>query len=596
GINWNGAEAIITAYVAHEIRLEIAPNQGGGGDGMQFIRATVENTVESAVGVTTTSVTASASNAVNSSANSGAVRNTGIGTQVVKSPTDVRTLAEANRGVNINDQENPSRTVVNLFDLTAAVNFDWAWFTGRTIQLTYVNTAGEARSVFILHAFFDIEYVPTEVVWSDKVTAVVIGHDQVSSPELLITHLLTTRAGAAASDLDAVSFAAIKARYTAMGYRIDGLIDAGFTVREALASICRQCHSRLFPSGGKLKMALREGHPVTKPVVRQLDASDLQLRSIAAARQPLADISNRVQLFYQRDWTADASDASGYLQSVTKEDAKSIARFGLKTRADAYCFDLVRSSTMAAAVADFYIKTTAWPSTFYTFMAYLSQFDLEKEDVLGVTANFNFMAKVPMVVRAMDRIFGSGKNGQINLFRIVAENLYYLLTKVTLADQVLILESLSFMMTEIGEFADHAQILDELLILLNLNKEETVLLTDTVELLMDWRPELLALVTATAQVLGAMDCRQEDTVEVSDVPWVWSTYGFGSGGFGTQKFGGGRIEWQQKSPDQVYAFLQLLVEMAALRQDTVLVSDSLTIGGGFGGHLSSGLGLSAFGL
>lgn len=552
---------------------------------LRFIRAAKINPIK-------TAVSTSVANTVGSVAQNGTVRSTGIVN--VKNSDDIKALATLNRPVQITAQDNPSRTVVNLFDLTPQVNFNWTWFTGRTITLTYVNNAGEGRSVFILHAFFDIEYVPTEVVFSDAVTAAVTGLATLTRPDAAISHLLTTKGGAAAADLDAVSFAAMAARYTTLGYRLDGLIEATATVRAAIAAICYQCHSRLFPSGGKLKMALREGHPATKPAVRQLDADDLQLRSLAATRQPLAEIANRVQLFYQRDWTNNATDAAGYLQSVTKEDAKSIARFGLKTDPAAYCFDLIRSAPMAAAVVAFYIRTMAWPSTFYTFLAYLDQFDLEKEDVLGVTANFNSMAKMPMVVRAMHRIFGSGKNSQINLFRVVAENLSYLLTKISLADQVLLLDSLSMMISAIGEFADQVQLVDELLILLNLNQADAVILTDTFELIMEYHTELLELVTATDQVWGDMTCAQEDTVQTSEVLEFWSHYGFGAGGFGQVKFGGLTV-WKQKNPDQIYAFMELLVAMFVVRQDQIEVADRLLFSSGFGGHLSSGFGRSTFG-
>ncbi|MDO9069318.1 MAG: hypothetical protein Q7W05_12775 [Deltaproteobacteria bacterium] len=584
GIFWDGVSIDNTPYYGRTITLSIAPNQAVG-DFLYVQAVRVESKFLAVISGTSTAVSASAAN--------GAVNSTGVVN--VKNATDVQTLATANRAVTINEQDNPSRTVVNLFDLTAQVNFNWAWFTNRQIKVTYFN-AGDAKSVFILHAFFDIEYVPTEIVWSDAVTASVSGLASLVRPDQSIQHLLTARAGASVSDLDSASWAAIGARYTALGYRLDGLIDATITVREALGKICRQVHSRLFPSGGKLKMALREGHPVTKPAVKQLTSDNLQLRSLAAARQPLADITNRVQLFYQRDWTVSDTNASGYLQSVTKDDAKSIARFGLKTKADAYNFDLIRSSTMAAAVADFYIKTSAWPSTFYTFLAYLDQFDLEKEDVLSVTANFNQMAKTPMVVRAIDRLFGSGKNSSINQFRIIAENLYYLLLKMSLADQVLVLESLSIMISQIGEFSDYVHVLDELLMQLDLTKEETVLLSDTLSLVIDFRPILLETIMAGDQVQGIMDCLREDTVHVDDVPEFWSTYGFGSGGFGQEKFGGGLIEWRQKSPDQIYAFMELLISMAALREDTVMVADTLAFSSGFGGHLSSGFGMSPFGM
>jgi hypothetical protein len=529
---------------------------------------------------------------VTASASGGKVKDTGVVN--VKNSNDVVPLAITNRTVNTGPlTEDPTRTVVNLFDLTNHVNFDWGWFTGREIAITYVN-AGDARAVYILHAFFDVEYVPTEVVYSNEITAEVTSLTDRIRPDLAVKKLLTSRAGVAVGDFDSASFAAVAAKFTALGYRLDGLIEAEASVREAIKRICYQSHSRVFTSGGKLKMVLREGHPESKPVARQLVGDNLQLRSIKVARQPLREISNRVQLFFKRDWTAAVSTASGFLDSVTREDAGSINTFGLKARADSYNFDLLRDGAMAAKVADFYLMTEAWPSSFYTFMAYLDQFDLEKEDVIEVSAGFNRMQKVPMVLRAMDRLFGSGKNQSINLVRIVAENLYYILKEVSRADAVLVMDTLSFMITEIGEYADAVHVLEELLVQLQLHRDEAVTVSDALLSIWEMRRDLAEAVTATEAVHTDQDSRRCDAVVVEDFPEFWSVYGFGSGAFGQVMFGG-LSAWRQKSPDQISIFEQLLTALSAVRVSTVEPSDQLVIGSGFGGKVSSGFGLSLFG-
>ncbi|MBU1058448.1 MAG: hypothetical protein KJ804_09060 [Proteobacteria bacterium] len=523
---------------------------GTVGGNVTFLEVTLETTLVGAIAPIVTGVTSNASG--------GNVLQDGTG---LKAPDDVNDLTTDNRGVTVKTQENPSRTVVNLFDLTKQVNFNWAWFTGREIRVTYYDAGvGEAKSVFILHAFFDIEYVPTEVVYSEKVTAEVISMADRTRPDQGIRHLLTTRAEVTATDFDEDSFAAISLKYTSLGYTLDGLVDATLTVREAIKKICLQTHSRFFTSGGKLKMALREGHPETKPVARQLTQDNLQLRSISVARQPLRDISNRIQLFFKRDWIASETDTSGYMDSVTKESSGSVAKFGLKVRKDGFNFDLIRSATMAGAVADFYLMTDAWPSSFYTFMAYLDQFDLEKEDVLEVSAKFNRMNKVPMVMRAMDRIFGSAKNSSINLVRIVAENLYYLLKELAVEDTVLIMDTLSIMITEIGEFADAIHVLDQLFAQLHVSREDAALISDVLLIVWDIRNELAEFITVLDQTLGELDCLREDSVVVADVQEFWSVYGYGSGGYGQVPYGG-LSAYRQKNPGQVYIFEQLLMAL-----------------------------------
>ena len=553
------------------------------GGAISFYEVTLETTKSGVVSPKVTGITGSALN--------GKVKNTGVVN--VKNSDDVKVLATDNRGVNIRTQDNPSRTVVNLFDLTANVNFDWNWFTGREIRVTYTN-AGDAKAVYILHAFFDVEYVPTEVVYSDEVTAEVASLSDCIRPDLAIKKLLTTRAGVAAADFDAASFTAIGEKFAERGYRLDGLIDAEATVREAIKRICYQSHSRFFTSGGKLKRALREGHPASKPVSRQLTADNLQLRSISVSRQPLREISNRVQLFFKRDWTASDSSTAGFLDSVTREDAGAISRFGLKAKADSYNFDLIRDAGMAAKVADFYLMTDAWPSSFYTFMAYLDQVDLEKEDVIEVSANFNQMNKVPMVLRAMDRLFGSGKSGSINLLRIVAENLFYLLSQMKQEDAVLVMDTLSMMITEIVDNDEAVHVLEQLLIRLNLSRSDEAVVSDMLLTIWEIRVELAEVITAMAAVHTDRATQRHDTVVMEDFPEFWSVYGFGSGGFGQIPFGG-LSAWRQKNPDEVTIFAQLFVALNALRTSSVIVSDSLLFSSGFGGKLSSGFGLTPFG-
>jgi hypothetical protein len=519
-----------------------------------------------------------------------------LNTAPVKSGDDVVELAVDNVALELHGQDNPSRTITNLFDITNHVDFDWSWFTGREIRITYFDAGvNEKKTVNILHALFDVEFVPTEIVFSDDVTAEVTGLAELTRPDQVVQHLLTNRADVAEAEFDTDAFNAIAAQYDDRGYRLDGLIDATLIVREAIKKICLQAHSRFFPSGGRLKMVLREGHPASKPVARQLTSNDnLQNRSISVVRQPLSDISNRIQLFFKRDWTASETDTTGYLDSVTKEDSGSIDRFGLKVRKDAYNFDLIRDGSMAATVADFYLMADSYPSSFYTFMAYLDQFDLEKEDVLEVSADFNKMNKVPMVLRAMDRIFGSAKDESINLLRIVAENFYYLLSEMSLEDQVNVIDTLTILIYEIGHFEDAVQIIEQLMTKLSVSKEDAVQLADTLMQIMEWKKELADAILLDEDLLHNLQAILEDTVEVDEFLTFYSIYGFGGGGFGQAPMGG-TTTYIVKHPDQIYLFMQLAMVISAVREDTVVVSDELLMSSGFGGELSSGFGKSPFG-
>lgn len=264
----------------------------------------------------------------------------------------------------------------------------------------------------------------------------------------------------------------------------------------------------------------------------------MQKGSISVARQALTDISNRVELFFKRDWVSSNSGSAGYLDSVTRSDNDSIARLGLKVRPDAYNFDLIRSETMAAAVANFYTMVDAWPSSFYSFAAYLPQFDLEKEDVISLTANFNRMHKVPAVLRAVHRTFGSAKNDSINLVRIVAENLHYILTRMSLEDSVRVLDSLTITGQSEDVFNEVVQVLDELLFYSQRTLTDEVGTADSLQIIRDIVQVFQETVTVSDTLIADMECNLEDEVSVSDYLEISTSYGFGSGPFGSVPFGG----------------------------------------------------------
>jgi hypothetical protein len=227
-------------------------------------------------------------------------------------------------------------------------------------------------------------------------------------------------------------------------------------------------------------------------------------------------------------------------------------------------------------------------------MAYLDQFDLEKEDVLQLSAGWNQMNKVPMVLRAMDRVFGSGKNSAINLLRIVAENLYYVITRVSVADATMIMDTLSMMITEIGEYADAVHVLDQLLLLADMSVADAAVVSDLLLSIWEIRRELVESIIATEYVHTDMTTEQRDSVVMGDLPEFWSVYGFGSGGFGEVQFGG-LSAWRQKSPDEIIMVERLLTALTSLRSASITLDDSLLIGSGFGGKLSSGFGAFPFG-
>jgi len=328
----------------------------------------------------------------------------------IKASDDVHDLTTGNMPLNINAQDNPSRTIVDKFDITDSVNFDWSWFTGKSVTMTYVST-GANKDVHVLHAFFMVEFSPREVVFSDSVGASVTAI--LTKPVAVIKYLLTTKAGVSENDVD---MADADTTYTALNYTLDGLIDAELTIADAIRKICWQIHGRIFTSGGLVKLIARSN--AISPQ-KSIGNTDRQLKSIAITRQPMSEVKNSINLAYTFDWVNDE-----YCKSVTSEEQNSIRRFGKRGDVNGYRFDLIRDDDMAEAVASYYCFQQAWPDTFYSFTAYLGCFELEAEDCVALSGNFHNLESQPVTVCATERVFASGKKQQINHIKIVAKEVF----------------------------------------------------------------------------------------------------------------------------------------------------------------------------
>ena len=134
--------------------------------------------------------------------------------------------------------------MVNLFDLTETVDFDWNWFTGKNIVVEYTGSS-DNQDVYVLHTFFDVEYRKRERVFSDEVTADVIGQVDDNSgtitgtPDALITrpdharqYVLQVIAGLPSSFIDTTSFGDAGTSYDSLSYAFAGIISADATARE----------------------------------------------------------------------------------------------------------------------------------------------------------------------------------------------------------------------------------------------------------------------------------------------------------------------------------------------------------------------------
>lgn len=525
----------------------------------------------------------------------------------IADPGNVDQLLTDNRRLEIISKKSPSRTLVDRFDLSDFIDPSWSWFSGRKIQVRYVGTADDAN-VFIPFICFEIEYRKRERVYSDRVTATVSGNPS-RRPDQVLQALLT-KAGVPASYIDTASFSAAGDWYDANGYTVDGVIDGGSTVAEAIKNVCRQTRSRLYWSAGKAKLSVRH-RPADWAIARHLSAEHYQQRSIQATRQSIQDLVNRIELFYKIDRVQDqtsllvASPKGGepstighpYQAVVRRDDAGSVAAHGVHESPDGFLFDLVRGSGMAESLADYYMSTLAYPSTVYEFNCYLEQFDLEKEDVLSLTsAGFHKIRKMPMRVKEVARLFGSGKNKTINHLRIIAECLRYVLLEQSAADSVQAIDSLTATVGRLIDMADQVHFFDYLSSAEAGTAEDTALIEDALEVIWAIVNELAETISVADDLSGGISMRVEDQAVVLEFLDIWRDIGFGSGDFGLVGFGGMR-NWNESNPDELIFADQLGAAMGWHPDDEVPVLDVLLASTGYGspGHMSDGFAYQPFG-
>ena len=523
----------------------------------------------------------------------------------VKAGDDVDSLATDNVSIDILANDAATRSIVNLFDVTAHVDFAWSWFTNQDISVEYKGS-NDAKDVYILHVFFDIEYRKKEVVFSDEVTCEVTGLiDDASgtytgTPNALITrpdhvrkYILYHRGGLGTGYIDTASFAAAGTLFASLGYAFSGVLDANLTVREVEKKLARQCRSRFFWNAGKAKISLRQTLAELS-IDRYITASDTRLKSISVQRQRTTDLVNTIELFYDRDWVSGQGGSKDYQASVRDSDATSISQHGVCEKRDGFLFDLVTNQAMAEDLRDFYLEQGKYLSSFYTLEAYLKQFDVEKEDCVALTSSFNQLQKARMVVRAADRVFGSGKLKRINLIRIVAECLRYLMIEHSIADTVAVMDALS---VELGlelNLEDIIHVREDLTAAMGLAESETVTVSDVLAAVIDFNVSDPLTITVSETLAIAINVLIEDTVVLADLYESWRVHGFGGGGFGDSGFGG-FVVWRNQDPDQITATDVLTVSQSAAFSDTVSASEALYFSDGFGGPNFGGFGQAPFG-
>ena len=490
-------------------------------------------------------------------------------------------------------QESPARTITSVFDLSDHLDDDltWDWFTGREVQLRYVGTA-EAVKILIPHIVFEVEFRRRERVFSDDVTATVTGLSD-NRPDQVARYLIN-KVGFSDAFINTTAWTAAGDKFTSLGYGFDGVIEGSLTFKDALRAICLQSRSRLVWAGDGIKMIVREKQE-DWDIARTITPDRCQLRSIKASRGSTCDIVNFIQLMYGRDWASTDSSTTAYSNDITIQDDESKGMYGKCEDVDRWLFHLVRNDEMAGDLASFYVDQLKQPSTFYEFILYLQDFDLQQGDCVSLTSSgFHQLDAVPMEIRAIDRLFGSGKSRSINQLRVLAENLRYVLQKIELEDSIGVWDSLSILAAMLGDLAEVISVADELVPDIGTGISKTITVADIFEIIWVMNETLETTVSVGDELAGYLDIELTDSVQLTDNITSFEGAGWGTTPWGSTGWGGNVSHFSDQADtlrivDIVYGLLEIAVG------DSVQITDSITYSTGWSSPRGPGWGTTPWG-
>ncbi|MFQ5482001.1 MAG: hypothetical protein ACE5ER_04515, partial [Nitrospinaceae bacterium] len=324
--------------------------------------------------------------------------------------------------------EKATRTVVDFFDLTTAVNGDWSWFTGREAEVEYTGAA-EGRTVFLLHVAFEIEYARRRLAATDEVTADVAGVQDdaqgtmtgaagalIEQPDHVFRWSLRGLLGLDASALDAVSFNAAGVALQAAlpgGYRLAGVIQEKQEMRVLWDAWIRASRCRLqWDAAGQARLIFlpfNSSLNLSGQEVKTVDASRILLdpdtgkAQWRVRRTESSQISTRLDLPFGRAWENTAG-AAHYRDLVSVQDPSLAALFGSRERVEGVPVDWCADAAQAQDLAGFYLAEFSQPQTWVDCAAVLEHLDLEPGDIVQFNApGGNLSNLVAQVMDVRDR-------------------------------------------------------------------------------------------------------------------------------------------------------------------------------------------------
>lgn len=547
---------------------------------------------------------------------------------VIKDVDDVNELPTGYTSELINIlQDNSSRSVVQKFDITDYLeSADWAWMKDRKVWLQYSGLNDDVE-VIITNISFEIEYRQKQIKTTDEITCDVVGSIE-SRPDAVVQYLLTEKAGLPENKLgsvyrdvpkwdddeiwddteiwldegtvdnvpDGALFEEAGAWFSLRNYSIDGVLSGSSTIKDIIAKITFQTHSKLTWQNGFAKLSvLRKNEDWL--IAKDIPTTDIQLKSYQVKKSESFRIINLINLFHSIDRLSEASGSGQFNGTSIATDDLSIKKHGLRTDDDKWFFDLVRKQDMADLVSDFYLWLLGEPQTYYTLNTYLKNFDIEKEEFISISSyKIDRLECLPVSVKEIVRVFGSGKLNRINLLTLVCQSIRHKAHQEEKEENILLTEDI------VTSLDFDAEIIEELVLEevvetgFGKTDEEILSVSENFESEFHYKPKETDEIVIEEAISFDMEIEIEEDISVTDDADGYLEIPFGGGGFGMIPFGSVAV-FKEVPTDQLTVVESFTTEIGSIGTDEISTTEEIVTSNGFGGTtvLSSGFGVTPFG-
>lgn len=608
--NNKSVDQLLSVTPRTSIKIVAGPYVAVGGN-VKITKATLYTTKKAGINSTQT-----AARAYLSSTGDVVHKNADTTGYALKSASDVYSLIAANKPVDITSTSTSSKKVTDKFDITKHLETaDWNWLVNKRIYIEYTG-ANDDASIFITYVNFEVEYRQRQTVLTNDIYLKPVGSIE-NRPDAVLQYILNHIAGIPLElfgsiwaqpniwrdtdiwdDTDiwidngeafdyppGAAFQEAGARYSYLGYRIDGVISANKTVQAVAKEICKQARGRLLWSGGQIKLAVREKleNWVT---LKSLDQGATQLRSISAKKEPITNTYNDIDLFYKIDRKSMALDESRYNATASLVDTDSVNQHGQRKDNSEWLFDLVRDDAMAADLVDYYLWRYGQPLTKYSFNVYLQQFDTEKDDTIRLTSDFSRLNQLPLRISNNARTFGNAKVDQINTIELIGESIRHNLIVLYFEDHAMVVDDIEVNFEDEYSASDTAGTFDEIAILQSWGESSETGATDEFQITIAFKPSFTETVAAADTLAISHTAILESSVSISEDFFVSYKPCFGACGFGGQVVNdecglpfGAVTEWFDTSISEAGLLEEFTITAAysMALESGVTVSDSITV-------------------